>query len=72
VRQAPHLLLRDSGQGEDAKQWWQRAAELGSTKAMLGLAAVAGTDAPEEARGWYERAATLGNVQAMGELPRLR
>ena len=47
-----------------------RAAQLGDTKAMVDLAAVAGTDAPEPSRYWYERAAILGNVQEMGEIPR--
>jgi Trypsin-co-occurring domain 2/Sel1 repeat len=54
---------------DQARTWWQKAAEAGHTGAMLGLGVLLEdrVDPPEleQARGWYLKAAEAGHTGAM-------
>ncbi len=62
------IMLKDSGEIEEATEWFSRAAELGNAKAMLALGFLADEDNAAEAMTLYEKAAELGNAHAMTAL----
>lgn len=62
------IMLKDSGEIEEATMWLSRAAELGNAQGMLALGHLAAQDDPATAMTWYEKAAERGNAHAMTEL----
>jgi TPR repeat protein len=57
---------------DQARIWWEKAADAGVTEAMynLGLLLANRWDPPQldQARTWYEKAADAGNTSAMSNL----
>jgi hypothetical protein len=50
---------------QEARRWYERAAEAGSSYAMMSLGMLLWRSDPAEARRWYERAAESGDIDAM-------
>jgi hypothetical protein len=47
---------------EQARHWYQMAAEAGNADAMTNLGVLLADDDPEQARRWWERAAEAGDA----------
>ena len=59
------LLVMHLGRADEAKPFWERAAEQGHALAALNLGNVLYTVNRDEAERWFRRGAELGNTQAM-------
>jgi TPR repeat protein len=47
---------------EEARPWWEQAAEAGEKTAMANLAIVLAEEDPIAARSWYERVVLTGDT----------
>ncbi len=63
------VIAQEAGDLKGAKSWYERAAGLGNSKAMIALARIAHMAGDlKGTKSWLERAAELGNDNAMFKL----
>ena len=66
-------LAYEAGDLVLAESWYQKAADLGDTSAMVGLGRLAHDAGDLElAESWWQKAADLGNFDAIDALESLR
>ena len=61
-------ILQRRGALDEARSWYQRAADLGLEVSLIGLGATLEKSDPDEARRLYQQAAELGQVVGMYRL----
>ena len=65
-------LAEQAGDLDEARRWYQQAADSGNVAAQRGLARLAEQAGDlDQARRWYQQAADSGDVAAVGSLARL-
>ena len=61
------VLLSDSDP-DQARRWYERAAQAGHAGAMYSLGCCSSDSDPDQAREWWQRAAQAGHAGAMHNL----